>query len=123
MTNRRTLIKALSGIFGLLLLGDLAFGDELSSITKVDSNKVCMVNNRLFPNDQIPVKVGGKMYYGCCANCKKTLTEKREARVAIDPISKQEVDKAEAVIGALEDGQVIYFENEENLKAFAPKAL
>lgn len=89
-----------------------------SLVVKVEPKKVCMVNNKLFDKDQIPVEVEGKTYYGCCEMCKKALAERAEFRVALDPVSNKEVDKAKAVIGALSDGTALYFENDENLKKY-----
>ena len=48
--------------------------------------------------------------------CKTALAKDAAKRVAVDPVSGKEVDKAKAVIGAQEDGRVFYFESEENLK-------
>lgn len=84
----------------------------------VENQKVCMVTNMVFPRDQIPVKQAGKTYYGCCENCKKTLTEDPIARTAYDPVSKNKVDKATAVIGARPDGSVVYFENKSTFKKY-----
>lgn len=85
----------------------------------VPNNKVCMVTNMEFPRPQIPVKHAGKTYYGCCENCKKTIAEDAEARVAIDPVSGKPVDKATAVIAAREDGSVIYFESKKTFQKFS----
>lgn len=95
-----------------------AFAD--AAVKRVEPVKVCMVNNTLFPKDQIPVEVEGKTYYGCCQMCKKTLRENPDSRIARDPVSGRQVDKAAAVIGAAADNQVYYFENEANLRSFAP---
>lgn len=84
----------------------------------VPSDKVCMVTNMLFPKPQIPVAHAGKTYYGCCENCKKTLSEDPAARTAVDPVSGNPVDKASAVIAARDDGSVIYFESKKNFEAF-----
>lgn len=89
-----------------------------ATLTKVLNKKVCMINNMLFPNDQIPVQVEGKTYFGCCEMCKKTLVSDKTSRFAIDPITKKPVDKALAVIGALADGKVLYFANQDNFLAF-----
>ncbi len=89
-----------------------------NSLKIVEHNKVCMVTNMLFPKAQIPVEVAGKTYYGCCQNCKKTLTEDAAARTAEDPVSHKPVDKATATIAVLEDGSVLYFENKENVKKY-----
>jgi YHS domain-containing protein len=85
---------------------------------KVDSKKVCMVTDMVFPKDQIPVQVGSKTYYGCCENCKATLGQDEKVRFAIDPISGKKVDKASAIIAAGPDGSVAYFESEANLQKF-----
>jgi YHS domain-containing protein len=90
-----------------------------SGVTEVASRDVvCMVTNRVFHAPQIPVEVGGRTYYGCCEGCKATLANDASARRAIDPVSGRSVDKAEAVIGALPDGSVLYFENAANLRAW-----
>lgn len=91
-------------------------------LTKVEAKTVCMVNEMAMKKDQIPVEVDGKTYYGCCEMCKKTLAEKAEQRVAVDPVSGRKVDKATAVIAAQEDGRVFYFENEESLAKYNAKA-
>ncbi|XGC79965.1 hypothetical protein ACES2L_11560 [Bdellovibrio bacteriovorus] len=85
----------------------------------VPNDKVCMVTNMVFPRTQIPVTHQGKTYYGCCENCKKTLSEDAQARVSVDPVSGKSVDKAKAVIAAREDGSVIYFESKKTFEKFA----
>jgi len=87
-------------------------------IKKVDSKRVCMVNNTLFDKDQIPVAVDGKTYFGCCEMCKGRLAQDASIREAVDPVSGKPVDKAKAVIGAKPDGKVLYFENEKTLAAY-----
>ncbi len=84
-------------------------------LTKVEAKTVCMVNEMAMGKDQIPVEVGGKTYYGCCAMCKEQLEKNAEKRTAIDPVTGNKVDKATAVIAAQEDGHVFYFESEETL--------
>ena len=91
-----------------------------SSLTEVKGIKVCMVTDQLFVKDQIPVELEGKTYYGCCEMCKGKLKNNPDSRVAIDPISGNQVDKAQAVIGAAPDGSVYYFESEENLAKYKP---
>jgi hypothetical protein len=39
---------------------------ETSLLKKVESQYVCMINNKLFDKVQIPTSVNGKTYYGCC---------------------------------------------------------
>lgn len=102
----------------LMLLGLSAVAGPIEQVTKVDSDKVCMVNDASMSTEQIPVKVKGKTYYGCCAMCKARLVNDASARQAVDPVSGKKVDKARAVIGALAGGKVLYFESEKNLVAY-----
>jgi YHS domain-containing protein len=87
-------------------------------VQRVDPQRVCMVNDSLFPKDQIPVRVGDKTYFGCCEMCKGRLADDAAVRQAVDPVSKKTVDKATAVIGAQPDGSVLYFENAANLARY-----
>lgn len=89
-----------------------------NNLTEVQHEYVCMVNNRVFPNAQIPVQHDGKTYYGCCPMCKERLANDVAMRMAIDPVSGKAVDKALAVIGVNPAGDVLYFENIENLKRY-----
>ena len=88
-----------------------------ATIRQVEPSKVCMVNDAVFDADQIAVEVAGATYYGCCPMCKERLEKDVNLRKAIDPVSGNEVDKAKAVIGANAEGEVHYFESEENLHA------
>ena len=89
-----------------------------SLLRQVASNKICMVNDTLFKKPQIKITVEGKDYYGCCAMCKDRLTRRRQMRMAFDPLSGAQVDKATAVIGVDFEGHAYYFENESNLKKY-----
>lgn len=113
----------LAGIFAVLALGvtsSPALAKE--NLTIVPNQKVCMVTNMVFPNEQIPVSHSGKTYYGCCQGCKKTLSQDASARTAIDPVTKKSVDKATAVIAARDDGSVIYFESQTSFQKFQKSA-
>lgn len=84
----------------------------------VQNQTVCMVTEAHFNRPQIPVKVDGKTYYGCCDNCKQTLTEDKKARTGTDPVTKKSVDKATAIIAANAAGNVLYFENKKNFEKY-----
>ncbi|MCC6712448.1 MAG: TRASH domain-containing protein [Candidatus Dadabacteria bacterium] len=88
------------------------------AVSQVESKYVCMMTDHVFPKEQIPVVVENKTYYGCCEMCEARLKSSAESRVAVDPVSGQQVDKAAAVIGATPEGGVYYFESVENLKSF-----
>jgi|SRR5262245_12442100 len=88
----------------------------------VETKYVCMINNMRFAKEQIPVVVSGKTYFGCCEMCKMALKNKPSNRVAVDPVSGKQVDKAKAVIGADASDKVYYFESLENLKKYNKKS-
>ena len=110
-------------LFLSLFIAAAAFAGEngirpFGLLKKVESKTVCMVNEQAMGKDQIPVEVDGKTYYGCCDMCKKALADNAEKRVAADPITGKQVDKAKAVIAAQEDGRVWYFESDETLAKY-----
>lgn len=85
----------------------------------VPTETVCMVNNAYMGKKQIEVPHNGKTYYGCCEMCVKRIPTDKTAREAIDPYSGKTVDKADAYIVMISDeGEVAYFENEENYNKF-----
>jgi len=78
----------------------------------VPSNLVCMVNDEYMGKEQFEVSFEGKTYYGCCQMCKERIPKDQSVRVAIDPLSKKQIDKATALIAVTGDrGEVSYFEN------------
>jgi len=128
MSNGRSRIGSIL-IFSLVLIAALTLymgkasaqnqGTISPELKQVESKYVCMVTNQLYDKEQIPVAVDGKTYYGCCQMCEAKLKEDPSSRMATDPVSGKEVDKSTAVIGAAPDGKVYYFENAEDLKAYA----
>lgn len=89
---------------------------------EVPHELVCMVNDSYMAEQQIPVPVKGKMYYGCCQGCVVTLNEKENIRLATDPFSGEQVDKADAYIVLLdEQGTVGYFESQKSYESFKSK--
>lgn len=92
---------------------------EKAELKRVETKKVCMVNNQVFEKDQIPVAVEGKTYYGCCEMCKERLAKDAAARTAVDPVTGKPVDKATAVIAAMPDGKVLYFESQETYEKYS----
>jgi YHS domain-containing protein len=73
---------------------------------------------KCFDTQQTAVVVDRKMYYGCCAECIKQLAEDPKSRVAVDPVSKKEEDKADAVVGLDKAGNIHFSESQRNLKKF-----
>ncbi len=85
----------------------------------VPNETVCMVNNAYMGRKQLEVEFEGKIYYGCCEDCKTKIPQQEIARIAIDPVTGNSVDKSTAVI-AIKDSydNVVYFENEANYKTY-----
>lgn len=90
-----------------------------SWLKPVEAQYICMMNNKVFDKPQMAIEVEGKTYYGCCPMCKDILGKDASKRSAIDPVSGKTVDKATAVIGGDPQGNVYYFENEENFHKYA----
>lgn len=124
MPRSRAFVVALTLCAVTLLLSALAFAGSdgaKPTLKRVETKKVCMVNNAVFEKDQIPVQVSGKTYYGCCEMCKERLAKDAAARTATDPVTGKTVDKATAVIAAKADGTVLYFESEKTLEQYEKK--
>lgn len=86
---------------------------------QVPHDLVCMVNNAYMGKKQFEVPFDGKTYYGCCNMCVERIPVDKDARTAVDPYSSKSIDKSEAYIVLVGgQGQVAYFENEENYKNF-----
>ncbi len=79
----------------------------------VKLSEVCMVNDRFMGKAQIPIKVEGKTYYGCCEGCKSRLKNDRSVRYSTDPLTGKEVDKALAYIVLGDQSEALYFKSEE----------
>ena len=85
----------------------------------VTNNEVCMVNNIHMGKKQMEVPFEGKMYYGCCNMCVERISNEESVRTAVDPHTGKKIDKASAYIISLnEEGNVAYFESEENYLNF-----
>lgn len=109
---------ALAVMLALAAFAGLAEDGANDKVVAVESKNVCMINDRSMANEQIPVEVDGKTYFGCCPMCKERLVKDEASRFAVDPVSGKKVDKAKAVIGALPGAKVLYFESKENLERY-----
>lgn len=122
MTVSRTSVLRLLVLAIVALLVTAARPALAEPLTRVEPKRVCMVNDTVFPKDQIPVVVSGKTYFGCCEMCKGRLGTDASIRSSVDPVSGKPVDKATAVIGATKDGKVLYFESEKTFRTFAGRS-
>ena len=88
----------------------------------VPSDEICMVNDAYMGKKQFDVKFDGKTYYGCCEMCKERIPKDATVRLAIDPYSNKQVDKAVAVIAVTgNNGEVSYFESKDNYTKYLKK--
>ena len=93
-----------------------------TQIGLVPSDEVCMVNDAYMGKKQFDVKFDGKTYYGCCEMCKERIPKDATVRLAIDPYSNKQVDKAVAVIAVTgNNGEVSYFESKDNYTKYLKK--
>lgn len=115
--NKRNRILATFTVMavGVALVSRLP-GELAGRVT--DTSTVCMVTDMVLAKPQLPVVVGGKTYYGCCAGCVGRLNTDRKARVAADPVTGRDVDKSEAVILQGDGGEALYFESEETARRY-----
>jgi YHS domain-containing protein len=90
-----------------------------AGMTRVaDASQVCMVNDQYMGKPQIPVEVEGRTYYGCCPMCKDKLHNQASARLAQDPVTGEQVDKASALMVQDADGKILYFASEATLSRY-----
>ena len=92
-----------------------------TGLVRIDDPKlICMVNDTYMGREQIPVAVDGKTYFGCCPMCEERLKHDPTVRKAVDPVTGSPVDKATAVLAQTPSGAVLYFADEESLRAYRP---
>ena len=121
MMNRKNrlvatfLVMTLGAALGTALV--LRFPTEIPGRVS-DRRNVCMVTDKVFERPQLPVVVGERTYYGCCAGCVGRLNGDRGARVARDPVTGREIDKSEAVILRGAEDQALYFESKESARRY-----
>ena len=125
-TSKLQILFIITVLISITGISSEAFAQKASekavdaSLDKVENRFVCMITDKVFEEEQIPVTVNGIKYYGCCNMCVEKLNTQVESRYAIDPISQKRINKAKAVIGADSDNNIYYFESLENLKQFDP---
>lgn len=116
--SKRLVAIAAFMVFAVFSFAGVSFAKELSP-EKVPAIKVCMINNRVMAEPQIPVEIGNKTYYGCCADCTNKLKNNEQgARFSKDPLTGSKVDKAIAYIISGLGGEALYFESEKNARAY-----
>lgn len=117
--NTKQRLGVLVLLFAAVTVPATTFANSASGV-KLKTSQVCMMNNKYFENEQIPVSVNGKSYYGCCAGCAASLQNNAQIRQATDPYSGEVVDKAEAFIVLKSEAtkEVQYFKSEKNYEEY-----
>ena len=117
--NKSSISKALPFVVLITLLASVnGYSEEKNKLRKVEKKNVCMTNNKDMGKPQLPIKIGDKTYYGCCKMCVENMTKNVKVRYAVDPVTGNKVDKANAVLGAKPNGDILYFESEDSFQAF-----
>ena len=117
VTSKRLASIAVFMVFAVFSFAGISYAKELSP-EKVEAGKVCMINNRVMAEPQIPVEIENKTYYGCCAGCASKLKNQKGARFSKDPLTGNKVDKAAAYIISGLAGEALYFESEKNAQNY-----
>ncbi len=121
IVNRRSLFKNLIYSFVLLFFSiNIYTKNNVNNFIEVtDKNQVCMVNdfyNPMADFKEFMVNVDNKSYYGCCAMCKDKLRTSSHHRFSTDPLTNEQISKADAYIVAdkTNKGKTFYFKNKLN---------
>jgi len=95
--------------------------EQQEKSVEIAKDQVCMVNDAFMGAPQIEIPVEDKIYYGCCKMCVNKLNNYEEIRTAVDPFSKEKVDKADAYIVLdpnSDQNGVFYFKSANNYKKY-----
>jgi len=87
----------------------------------IEPNRVCMSTDAYMGgNTQLMVPNLDGTFYACSQHCIAALQSNEAERYAIDPVSKNRINKAKAFICLHPDksGKVCYFESKENHQTF-----
>lgn len=117
---RSAALAALFALFALIASGPVFAVEGAPRTGNVEKKEyVCMMQDMVMMRKGVLLVKDGKQYWGCCEMCKAKLeAEPEKYSKGIDPVSGKAVDKALALIYALE-GQAFYFESKKTRAAFA----
>lgn len=66
---------------------------------EIPDSMVCMVSGEVKNKAIKPIIVNGKTYWGCCSRCIAKLTNNiGNVQFAMDPLTKKQINKADAII-------------------------
>jgi YHS domain-containing protein len=84
-----------------------------------DRAYVCMLDENVLSTPGVAYVHQGKTYYTCCDKCRARFASNAESLThAIDPVTGQRVDKAEALVYAFA-GHGYYLAHEDSVRTFA----
>ena len=113
-----TLIKKAGLLLLLPLIAWAVIGatGSKTGLKLIDPSHTCMGSNQAQERPQAFAKVEGKRYYGCSDMCIVNLKKNAGFRYGVDPVSGKRVDKATAIVAAMPNGQLLYFESEKTFR-------
>ena len=116
--NRRWIFLALHGLIAMTMgLGSAAAAGYTGRVE--DRSDVCATHDVMRVAHGPEYHYQGKTYYFCYENCLRQFRSAPERfSRATDPVSGEQVDKAQGLIYTL-GGKVHYFSTAEHLKAFS----
>lgn len=88
---------------------------------EIPFQKVCAVSNEIKFEELNPVIIENKTYWVCCPRCRaKLISNSNVVQFAVDPYSKEKINKADAVImqNPKKKGNVFYFKVKQNFTKF-----
>lgn len=119
---KKMFFVALGGFGFAALLTLMACSPAKSpSLKAVDPSLVCMGTDQVPGKAMIAIELDGKTYYGCCPKCNERLRSDKGERRAIDPLSGEAVDKADAFILEGPGGIALYFQSAETAEKYIEK--
>lgn len=122
-TNKTLLLRLIK--YGLILFilplaiwALIETGRKDAGLTRIASSHTCMGSNQAQEKAQNYAIIDGRPYYGCTDMCIANLRQNPGFRYGLDPVSGKKVDKARAIVGTRKNGQLLYFEKEENFLSY-----
>lgn len=109
------------GILVVVLLYSLRLKGTI--FHKADLKTICMASDEIFQERISTVALKGHEYSVCCKLCNLALEKNPNLLFAYDPLTHNQVDKSQAVIGVSSDQVVYYFENDANYRAYRERVI
>ncbi|MGZ2369478.1 hypothetical protein ACXR6G_06805 [Ancylomarina sp. YFZ004] len=87
----------------------------------IPDSMVCMLGGDIKTKPTLPIEINSKTYWGCCQNCLgKLQRNENNALYALDPLSGESVNKADAIIrqDPQNNKRVFFFKSNETYNQY-----